>query len=96
MLFGKAIHSTIEQILIKFQEEQKHNGIKENFESNNFFLLQFEILLKNLNEKDKTDNLKLIHDMKQQGPELLLLLLPKLKEYFGKFTIIRNRNNNSI
>lgn len=97
ILFGKTIHSTIEQLLKKDQEEKINNGEKEEFDSKNFFLTLFKDSLETLSkeQKQKTiNNQELIQDMKIQGQELISIFLPEFKKHFGNFKLVRNRNRN--
>lgn len=88
--FGKAIHSTIEVLLLREKEELELGGVKDDsFSAKDYFLSE---LSKNISELDevatKKLDQKLLKEMKTQGPELIPLVLPALKEYFGNYKFV--------
>ena len=74
--FGTAMHSTCEQLV--------ENNISN---AKDYFQKEFLKELKNLPE-DLELNKKLVSDMRTQGVTLVDHVLPAIKEYFGKYTLV--------
>ena len=74
--FGTAVHSTCEQLV--------ENDIKD---AEKYFQIQFLKELKKLPD-DLELNKKLVVDMRSQGQMLMEHILPSLKEYFGKYSLV--------
>lgn len=88
--FGTALHDTTEQILLKQKEEMLNEGVKDetSFDPFIFFKKRFKEELESLpKEKFQAIGEKTILEMKQQGLELIPLILPAMKEYFGKYEV---------
>lgn len=84
--FGKAVHSTVEKILK--QEKEDSFDYQKDFSDN--FRKELESLSKEisdrLSEKDRVD-------FNSQGRELVNLVLPSMKKYFGEFNFISAEEN---
>ena len=88
--FGKAIHDANEQILIHEKQNKENDGIKDDFgfEPIKFFLKRFKEELESLSEQQrKKIDAETITDMKKQGEEIIPLVLPALKQYFGEYDL---------
>jgi hypothetical protein len=89
--FGTAMHDTAEQILIR--EHKEKNNIKEEaeFDPFRFFKVRFKEELELIPDEQKLKiNPKNITDMKKQGEELIPLVIPALKEYFGDYELFHS------
>ena len=81
--FGNAVHDTCEQLLQKkdmFTESKK-------FDAKHFFDHRFLHHLEELSIKNVSLDSNLLKSMRQSGAVLSPLVLPALKNYFGKFEI---------
>jgi hypothetical protein len=88
--FGKAMHSTIEVLLLREKEEIENGGIKDDsFDAKEYFLKEFNQHIKDLDEvSTKKLDMALVKEMKKQGPDLAPLVLPAMKEYFGEYKFV--------
>jgi hypothetical protein len=88
--FGTAVHDTAEQILIK--ENMQSMGIKDtgDFDPLVFFKKSFKKEIESLppEQKEKIQP-ETILKMKKQGEEIIPLILPELKKYFGSYTLFK-------
>lgn len=88
--FGTALHDTAEQMVLLEKQKRLDEGVKNDnaFDPVRHFEKSFREELNKL-PKEKIDNIeqKTITEMKKQGAELVPLILPALKEYFGEFEI---------
>ena len=88
--FGSAIHDTAEQILLFEKKYKINNGKKDDseFSPESFFKKRFKEEILSL-PKEKRNSLteKELLNMKQQGLELLPLIIPELKKYFGEYDL---------
>ena len=89
--FGTALHDVTEAMLLKEKEAILNEGVKDDtdFDPNSYFKLRFKEELEKLpKEKLQSIKEKTILDMKQQGLELIPLILPALKEVFGEYETV--------
>lgn len=88
--FGTAVHDTAEKLVILENENRLNEGQKSEteFDAIQFFEKRFKEELEKLS-KDKRDAIeqKTISEMKKQGHELVNLVLPALKDYFGDYEL---------
>lgn len=85
--FGTAIHDTAEKILLKEELSKLSQKEEDDFVPETFFKKRFkEELLKLPKEKISES---MILEMKKQGLELIPLILPELKKYFGNYELIQ-------
>lgn len=88
--FGTAVHDTSEQLVLLEQRKKDNSGVKndEEFDADKFFLKRFKEELETIPEETRK---KISEDdiaqMKKQGKELVPLIIPALKEYFGEFDL---------
>ena len=85
--FGTAVHDTSEQLVILEQKNKTNNGIKsdDEFDAEKFFEKRFKEELEKLpEEKRNTISADTLKQMKQQGKDLVPLIIPALNEYFGE------------
>lgn len=90
--FGTALHDTTELLLLKEKQKNLNEGIKDETELDpySFFKSRFkEELLKIPKEKLETIGDKTILEMKKQGEELIPLILPAMKKYFGEYETVQ-------
>jgi hypothetical protein len=76
--FGKAIHSTCEKLIL----EKKNNDAEQ------YFLEQFEKELTELINKKVDLRQDLVNSMETQGPKIIDMILPAVKEYLGDYTMV--------
>jgi len=76
-VFGNAIHSTCESILL--------NG---KVDSTGFFIQEYRKLLKKLQNENYQFDKKLVLQMKEQATEILPKVIPALDEYFGDYEVL--------
>ena len=77
--FGTAVHNVCEKILLDVSDD----GAEHMFELN--FLQELQSLSDDAKEKfDK----KMVTDMRQQGKDIVSLVLESVKEYFGEYEVI--------
>jgi RecB family exonuclease len=88
--FGTAVHDTAEQMVLLEKQKALDEGVKDDnaFDPIRHFEKRFREELDQL-PKQKLESIpqKTITEMKQQGAELVPLILPALKEYFGDFEV---------
>ena len=77
--FGTAIHDVCENVILHPELEAQ---------SRMYFDLQFMTQLKLLEEQNISLNQKMIGEMKQQGPELSVLVLPAVRDHFEEYEVI--------
>jgi len=77
--FGSAVHDVCEHLMLHGSDE----GSEQLFEAN--FLKELQSLSENV--KSKLDK-KLVSDMRQQGQEIVPLVLDAVNEYFGPHEVI--------
>jgi len=84
--FGSAVHDTAEQLVLLESKNKINEGIKDDaaFDAESFFLKRFKEELEKLSKEVPPQT---ISEMKKQGKELVPLILPALKEYFGEFDL---------
>jgi RecB family exonuclease len=88
--FGTAVHDTSEQLVLLEQKNKDNKGVKDEteFDPVKFFQKRFKEELEKLpNEKRSAIEEKTISQMKQQGKELVHLVIPALKDYFGEYQL---------
>jgi hypothetical protein len=88
--FGTAVHDTSEQLVLLEQKNKDNQGIKDDdeFDASKFFEKRFKEELSSLpEEKRRSIPTETISEMKKQGNDLVDLILPSLKEYFGEYEL---------
>lgn len=88
--FGTAVHDTTEKLVLLEDTRRKNRGTKDDaaFDAQEFFLKRFrEEVEKISEERRKKINDKSLAEMKEQGRELVELVLPALKEYLGDYEL---------
>lgn len=88
--FGTALHDTSEKMLIQENKAKIHNGIKddEEFDPVSFFEKRLKEEFADLPENKRAEiTSQKAAEMKKQGKELIPLILPALKEYFGDYDL---------
>ena len=88
--FGTAVHDTSEQLVLLEQKNKDNKGTKDDneFDANSFFQKRFKEELEKLSEDVKKDiPQQTISEMKKQGEDLVELVIPSLKEYFGEYEL---------
>ena len=85
--FGTAVHDTSEQLVILEQNKKDNNGTKDDLEFDpiKFFEKRFKEEIEKLPEEAVKKELVL--EMKEQGKQLVPLVIPALNEYFGKYEL---------
>jgi ATP-dependent helicase/DNAse subunit B len=76
-IFGNAVHSTCEKVLMKEDVDYKL-----------FFLENFRNKKKELTERKKDTDFKLLEEMEINGVELFSEILPFLQNHFGNFSVV--------
>ena len=89
--FGTALHDTSEKMLVLEHEEKKAGSTKDNsFDANKFFKQRFKEEIGKLPEEAKSKiKEETLPQMKKQGEELIPLIIPALKEYFGEYELFQ-------
>jgi len=77
--FGTAIHDVCENLLLRPELED---------ESRLYFDLKFFSQIELLKEQNISFDEKMVDEMKQQGSELSVLVLPAVKEYFTDYEVV--------
>lgn len=88
--FGTAVHDTSEQLLILEKNNKLNEGIKGDdcFDPIKFFEKRFKEELEKLSEEVRSKiSQETITEMKKQGAQLVPLIIPALKEYFGEYEL---------
>ena len=88
--FGTAVHDTSEQLVLLEQKAKDNDGIKndEEFDAVKFFNKRFKEEIEKLSEEKRNEiSQETISEMKLQGKDLVGLIVPALKEYFGEYEL---------
>lgn len=90
--FGTAVHDTAEQMVLLEKQEKLNEGLKDetSFDPVRFFEKRFREELDKL-PKEKLESIKqqTLVDMKEQGRQIVPLVLSALKEYFGEYELFQ-------